>query len=275
MQRIILVLLRFYLKGVNIVSSRLGGKYAFLLFCYPFPIKLKKHQYEFLKSGQLSFFDFEGKRIAQYKWGTGEKVILCLHGWQSSSFRWKKYVEALDKKDYTIICIDAPAHGKSDGSLFNVPMYSRLIQQFLERNEINIILSHSLGAFSTMYLLSENPKLSPNKIIALGTPNHADFFIDEFIRVLGLSKAIRKNLVNYFSNYSGMNTTDFDSKLFARNQKSYGLIIHDKCDKEAPFEYAKEMSKFWSQSIFVETVGLGHKLRDDTVVQEVIRFVEK
>jgi hypothetical protein len=72
-----------------------------------------------------------------------------------------------------------------------------------------------------------------------------------------------------------MNTTDFDSKLFARNQKSYGLIIHDKCDKEAPFEYAKEMSKFWSQSIFVETVGLGHKLRDDTVVQEVIRFVEK
>jgi pimeloyl-ACP methyl ester carboxylesterase len=223
----------------------------------------------------MSFVDFEGKRVAQYKWGSGEKVILCLHGWQSSSFRWKKYVEALDKKEYTVICLDAPAHGKSEGRLFNVPMYSRLIQQFLDQNEISIILSHSLGAFSTMYLLSEKPKLSPKKIIALGTPNHADFFIDEFIRVLGLSSVIRKNLVDYFSNYSGMKTTDFDSKIFAKNQKSSGLIIHDKSDKEAPFNYAKDMARLWSKSIFVETDGLGHKLRDDFVVREVIGFMEK
>ena len=274
MQKIIVYLLSNYLGLVNSISPRLGGKHAFLLFCYPFPLKFKKYQSDFLKTSHFSFLDFEGKRIAQYRWGSGEKVILCLHGWQSNSFRWKKYVEVLDKKKYTMICLDAPAHGRSDGVLFNVPMYTRLIQQFLEQNKVDSILSHSLGAFSTMYLLSNYPLLSPPKVIALGTPSYADSFIDEFIRVLNLSSKARRNLVTYFTNYSGLKTNDFDSKLFAKNQKSFGLIVHDINDKEAPFEYAKEMAKIWPKSRFLDTEGFGHKLRDDSVVQEVIKFID-
>lgn len=274
MQKVIVYLLSNYLRLVNSISPRLGGKHAFLLFCYPFPLKLKKYQSDFLKTSHFSFLDFEGKRIAQYRWGSGEKVILCLHGWQSNSFRWKKYVEVLDKKKYTMICLDAPAHGRSDGVLFNVPMYARLIQQFLEQNKVDSILSHSLGAFSTMYLLSNYPLLSPPKVIALGTPSYADSFIDEFIRVLNLSSKARRNLVTYFTNYSGLKTNDFDSKLFAKNQKSFGLIVHDINDKEAPFEYAKEMAKIWPKSRFLGTEGFGHKLRDDSVVQEVIKFID-
>jgi hypothetical protein len=274
MQKVIVYLLSNYLRLVNSISPRLGGKHAFLLFCYPFPLKFKKYQSDFLKTSHFSFLDFEGKRIAQYKWGSGEKVILCLHGWQSNSFRWKKYVEVLDKKKYKMICLDAPAHGRSDGVLFNVPMYARLIQQFLEQNKVDSILSHSLGAFSTMYLLSNYPLLSPPKVIALGTPSYADSFIDEFIRVLNLSSKARRNLVTYFTNYSGLKTNDFDSKLFAKNQKSFGLIVHDINDKEAPFEYAKEMAKIWPKSRFLGTEGFGHKLRDDSVVQEVIKFID-
>lgn len=274
MQKVIVYLLSNYLRLVNSISPRLGGKHVFLLFCYPFPLKFKKYQSDFLKTSHFSFLDFEGKRIAQYRWGSGEKVILCLHGWQSNSFRWKKYVEVLDKKKYTMICLDAPAHGRSDGVLFNVPMYARLIQQFLEQNKVDSILSHSLGAFSTMYLLSNYPLLSPPKVIALGTPSYADSFIDEFIRVLNLSSKARRNLVTYFTNYSGLKTNDFDSKLFAKNQKSFGLIVHDINDKEAPFEYAKEMAKIWPKSRFLGTEGFGHKLRDDSVVQEVIKFID-
>ncbi|MBL6729312.1 MAG: alpha/beta hydrolase [Bacteroidia bacterium] len=274
MQKVIVYLLSNYLRLVNSISPRLGGKHAFLLFCYPFPLKFKKYQSDFLKTSHFSFLDFEGKRIAQYKWGSGEKVILCLHGWQSNSFKWKKYVEVLDKKKYTMICLDAPAHGRSDGVLFNVPMYARLIQQFLEQNKVDSILSHSLGAFSTMYLLSNYPLLSPPKVIALGTPSYADSFIDEFIRVLNLSSKARRNLVTYFTNYSGLKINDFDSKLFAKNQKSFGLIVHDINDKESPFEYAKEMAKIWPKSRFLGTEGFGHKLRDDSVVQEVIKFID-
>ena len=274
MQKVIVYLLSNYLRLVNSISPRLGGKHAFLLFCYPFPLKFKKYQSDFLKTSHFSFLDFEGKRIAQYKWGSGEKVILCLHGWQSNSFKWEKYVEVLDKKKYTMICLDAPAHGRSDGVLFNVPMYARLIQQFLEQNKVDSILSHSLGAFSTMYLLSNYPLLSPPKVIALGTPSYADSFIDEFIRVLNLSSKARRNLVTYFTNYSGLKINDFDSKLFAKNQKSFGLIVHDINDKESPFEYAKEMAKIWPKSRFLGTEGFGHKLRDDSVVQEVIKFID-
>jgi hypothetical protein len=125
-----------------------------------------------------------------------------------------------------------------------------------------------------MYLLSNYPLFSPPKVIALGTPSYADSFIDEFIRVLNLSSKARRNLVTYFTNYSGLKTNDFDSKLFAKNQKSFGLIVHDINDKEAPFDYAKEMAKIWPKSRFLGTKGFGHKLRDDSVVQEVIKFID-
>jgi pimeloyl-ACP methyl ester carboxylesterase len=252
----------------------LGGKHAFLLFCYPFPLKLKKYQSAFLSTGRSSYLDFEGKKIAQYQWGCGEKKILCLHGWQSSSYRWRKYIQTFNHDVYTITCLDAPAHGKSDGKLFNVLMYARLIEHYLTLHPSDYILSHSLGAFSSMYLFAHKPHYAPRKIAALGTPSSAHFFIDEYIRILGVSNTVRDNLVRYFKDYSKLDPSDFDTKLFAKHQNSEGLIIHDEHDQDVPFEYAREMAKLWKNAKFIATRRLGHKLRDQSVVDCVVQFFE-
>ncbi|MDA8886594.1 alpha/beta hydrolase [Bacteroidia bacterium] len=272
MQKLIIFILGKHLNFINLISKRIGGKLAFLLFCYPFPLKLKPAQMRFFKTSKESFEEFEGKKIAVYEWGSGPSTILCLHGWQSQSYRWKKFVELLDKKKYTIIAIDAPAHGKSEGSITNVPMYARLIEQLMVKFKADFILAHSIGAFSSMCLFYEKPELSPKKMALLGTPGEALEFVEEYARILGSSDKVMTNLICYFKAYAGKDLSYYSTIRFAAAQRAKCLLIHDLDDREAPYAHAFKVHEVWPNSELMTTKGLGHKLRDVKVVDRVISF---
>jgi pimeloyl-ACP methyl ester carboxylesterase len=273
-QKLIIFLLGNYLNAINLISKKTGGKHAFLLFCYPFPVKLKPIQEKFLDSSERSFTYFEGKKIATYKWGRGPQTILCLHGWQSQTFRWKKYIENLDKEKYTIISIDAPAHGNSEGKIFNVPMYARLVEQMMHENKVTYILAHSLGAFSTMCLFHEKPELALVKVALLGTPGEATEFIDDYARILKTHPRVKENLKDYFMTYAGLESSYYSTIRFAPSQTSEALLIHDTDDKEAPYHHAQEIETLWQNATLFTTTGFGHKLRDISVVDKVVAFFE-
>ncbi len=274
MKKIIIHFLGVYLNAINMVSKKVGGKHAFLLFCYPFPVKLKSKQQQFLETSKQYFIHFKTNKIATYEWGNGEKTILCLHGWQSQTYRWKKYIEELDKEKYKIVAIDAPAHGNSDGKIFNVPMYVQIIEKILTDKKIDYILAHSLGAFSTMCLFYEKPELALKKVALLGTPGKATDFIDEYAKILKTHPRVKHNLIQYFINYSGMKPDYYDTLRFAPSQTSQALLIHDIQDKEAPYHYAESIAAIWPNSHLHTTQGYGHKLRDISVVNKVIQFFD-
>lgn len=274
MKNIITRLIGVYLNVINLASSKVGGKHAFLLFCFPFPVKLKYKQKQFLKTGRQYFTYFKTQKIATYEWGDGDKTILCLHGWQSQTYRWKKYIEELDKKKFTLIAIDAPAHGNSDGKIFNVPMYVHIIEHMVVEKKVDYILAHSLGAFSTMCLFYEKPELALKKVVLLGTPGKAIDFIDEYAKVLKTHPRVKRNLTQYFLDYAGMTPEYYDTARFAPRQTSSALLIHDTHDKEAPYHYAVSVASLWPDSHLHTTQGYGHKLRDVSVVNKVIQFFD-
>lgn len=274
MKNLIIFGLRVYLNIINSLSSAIGGEHAFLLFCYPFPLKLKPKQKLFLQNAEHFNTSFENKNISGYKWGEGSTVILCLHGWQSQSYRWKKYVDKLDKKKYTILAIDAPAHGNSDGKIFNVPMYARLIEQVMIEHKVDYLLTHSLGAFSSMCLFYEKPELSPHKFVVLGVPGEATEFIDEFVKILKVHPRVRVNLEAYFIKYATKEASYYSAIRFAPAQKSNALIIHDTEDKEAPYTYAEKINSLWPNSEMYTTSGLGHKLRGIEVVDRITDYFD-
>lgn len=275
MKRIIKFFLSSYLNLVNWVFPKIGGKHAFLIFCHPFPVKLKKHQQAFLDHAEHWSATFEGKKIAGYRWGNGSKKVLCLHGWGSSTYRWKKFAQHLEKLDYTIDAIDAPAHGDSEGTLINVPMYARLIGQLIEEEGYDYILAHSLGAFSTLCLFYENKQLNVRKIVAMGMPSEAEDFIAFFAEQLKLKPYVIENLVAYFKAYAHKEPSYYAALKFAKEQRASGLIIHDEGDEEAPYHYAVKVAEAWPNAEFMTTTGLGHKLRSLDVVRRVVHFFEE
>ncbi len=272
MQKAIISILAKYLNVLNIISKRVGSRHAFFVFCYPIPVKLKPAQLKFIATSRQGFFDFDGKKVATYEWGSGPEVILCLHGWQSQTYRWKKFIETLDKEKYTLLSIDAPAHGNSEGKILYLPLYANLIERLMAEYSPDYILAHSMGAFSSLALFYEKPKLSPKKMALLGTPGEVTEFVEEYARVLKISDRVKKNLSDYFIQLMGHGAEYYSAKKFATKQLAQGLIIHDEGDKDAPFRHGLAVHKNWPNSEMYVTKGLGHKLRSIDVVQKVEEF---
>ena len=88
------------------------------------------------------------------------------------------------------------------------------------------------------------------------------------------SSRVKRNLHAYFEEYAGVKASYYSTVRFAPLQSAESLIIHDTEDKEAPYHYATKIHELWPNSRMMTTSGLGHKLRDISVVNEVVAFFD-
>lgn len=277
MKNIIINAIRFYLEVLNILSPKIGGKHAFYVFCYPNKVKISKKQQSFLDTAKQFRLPVDNSEIQVYRWGMGPRKVLFVHGWQSNSFRWKDYIEALSPEEFTVYSFDAPGHGNSSGLISNVPMFVRSIEALLQHIKgVDAIVGHSVGSFSTLYYMNSNPTYQPNKIVSLASPGSVEDFVTLFLKTLKLSKRTVKNTRIYFKEYTGFEVAHFHINKMLTNIKPKGLIIHDQGDQDAPVQYSKYMNKNWENSTLILTEKLGHKLRSkEHVLQPVIKFLSE
>jgi pimeloyl-ACP methyl ester carboxylesterase len=273
-KKILIFSIGFYLNVLAWIAPRKSGRKGFMLFCRPQRRAVKPHHLEFLETSEKFTIDYKGKKVQGYRWGSGERKILLLHGWESHSYWWKSVVSGLSKQQFTIYSIDAPGHGLSEGSYINIPHYSGLIEQIvLKYGNIYAILAHSLGAFSSMYTMHRVPHLSVSKMVVMASPGEVKEFIVYYQKVLGLSQRAMKVIRNYFVERLGYGPEYFSLKEFASSLTLSGLIIHDTDDKEAPYSYALEAHSRWKNSEMITTTGLGHNLKSTELIEKVKQFL--
>lgn len=266
----------FYLDTLSLVAPASAARKGFSLFCRPFRIPANQKQQTFFNSSEKFQMTHEGFSIQGYRWGRGEKKILLLHGWQSHTYRWKPYIEALSKDEYTIYSLDAPGHGLSSGNFLSVPLYSSLIERFIQQHEgVHTVIGHSIGGFSLLYAFYRLPELPVNRIVLLAPPGEATDFISVFQKTLGLSDRTVRLVIDHFASRYQVTPDFFSAQRFAANLKVNGLIIHDEEDLEAPYSYSIPLQKVWKQSRLVTTKGFGHNLKSTSVVKEVVDFVRE
>ena len=269
----------FYGRLLNLtayITPSFAARKGFELFCTPFNIKLKPKQAAFLDTAENEHLEAEGiPTIHVYKWGNGSKKILFMHGWQSHSFRWIKYILALKEKDYTIYCIDGPAHGKSGGKIMNIPLYTQCLKAFIDKyGEMDFYAGHSLGAFAILYAAFNQTITRASALFILASPGKAIDFVDLYTKALSLNSKASQLIHDYFVKLYGHGPEYFDSERFSKNLPFPGLIIHDKNDQDAPFKYAEKLHANWKESETFFTEGLGHKLRSPLVIERFVEYIE-
>lgn len=263
-----------YLNTMSYVMPKTAAKQGLRLFCRPMRAPLKDYQKKFLNSADLFSFIHDGVTIQAYRWGTGERKILFLHGWQSHTFRWKAYIESLSKDDYSIYSLDAPGHGLSTGSYLSVPYYSGVIQHLIGTlGPIHAIVSHSLGSFSALHAFHQQPSLPIKKLVLLAPPGQASDFFAFYKQKLTLSERAAALILSEFENQFQNRIEYFSTVKFAGEISIPGLIIHDEGDDEAPYHYAQKINQMMSNSILVTTKGLGHNLKSKEVIEKIIQFL--
>ncbi|HNP07832.1 MAG TPA: alpha/beta hydrolase [Cyclobacteriaceae bacterium] len=275
-KKIIPKLIGTYLNTLAAVAPSRAGRVGFNVFCTPLAPPVKPHHKQFLEKASLFTFKSGGVDIQGYQWGSGQKKILFLHGWQSHSYRWKKYIEAFSEEEYTLYAFDAPAHGLSKGKYANIPIYSEAIKVFLEQlGAMDTVVAHSMGSFSTLHLLYNHPQFDLGRLVLLGSPGEANDFISFYKNFTGLNDRTFKYIIDYFKQTLGQTPDYYSAPKFATALKIPGLIIHDEGDEEAPYAHAQRIHTAWPQSQLMTTQGFGHNLRAPEVVEMVKDFVMK
>jgi len=274
MKNVIAKLIGLYLNTLAYVSPRKAANAAFLIFCRPYRLKFNQKQIDFFNTAEKFSMEVDDVNIQGYRWGKGDKKILFLHGWESHSYRWKSYIEALPQDEFTVYAIDAPGHGSSSGNFLSVPLYSSVIQQFIvNEGNVHTVVSHSLGSFSLLYTLHRYPLLRVGRLILMAPPGEANDFLSVFKNTLGASERLMDLLNSYFQHRYDVTPDYFSAAKFAASVQIEGLLIHDEKDTEAPYHYSRAINKVWKRSRLVTTHGLGHNLRSLTVVEEVVSFI--
>lgn len=274
MTTLFLKTLGLYLETLAIVAPSAAARKGFKLFCRPFRASMNEKQLSFLNASEQFRLMHEEHTVQGYRWGHGPRKVLFLHGWQSHTYRWKPYIEALPKDQYTIYSLDAPGHGLSSGNFLSVPLYSGLIESFIQKQgDIHGVVAHSLGGFSLLYSLYRAPQLPVGRVVLLAPPGEANEFVQVFQKTLGLSEKTVRLVIDHFAQRFQVTPEYFSARKFAEAINVKGLIIHDEDDKEAPYPHTVPLHQAWRGSQLITTKGFGHNLKSPSVVQHVVDYI--
>lgn len=228
---------------------------------------------EILKEAKQETISYGEKFFQTYTWQGNSNKILLVHGWESNAARWEKLIKILKKSGSTIIALDAPAHGLSSGTEFNVPIYSEFINEFSKIYKPKIIIGHSMGAVACAYYQHNYQQNHLEKMILLGAPSDFNVLMQNYINTLGLNTKVYQLIKTYIKKRFDINTDEFTSRDFLKNTTIPGLIAHDIHDDVVDFSEAKKIASSWKNAQFITTENLGHSMQDDHLNRKIYDFL--
>lgn len=274
-----------YLNMMSYINLENAKTKAYQLFSNPRKGRLNKEKLpKTLQSATLETLQFNNENFQTYIWqGTrgvaelseaNEGIILLVHGWESNASRWKKLLHHLKPLGKTIIAIDAPAHGLSDGKEFNAPKYAEFINVIAKKYQPKVLIGHSVGGAAIAYYLNKYKGTLVEKVILLGAPSDFKIISDNFVKLLSLNGKIKNQLENYYVERFNIHLDDFSGHQFAKNFTQKAFITHDTEDDVVLINEGRKYASTWKNATYIETKGLGHSMHDGELYQKIVAFIQ-
>jgi predicted alpha/beta hydrolase family esterase len=265
-----------YLNILGLFAPKTAASKAFQLFCSPRDGKLDTNRLpQILEKATKKTIQFQGKNHQAYLWPGNSETILLLHGWESNAARWEKSLNHLQKTGKTIVAIDAPAHGLSQGTLFTVPLYADFIKTVIQTFNPQHIIAHSIGGSATIFYQYQHQNIDIKSLVILGAPSDLSILIDNFCKLISLNNRNKKHLINYFSEQFQIPVPEFSGAKFAKKITTSTFLAHDKNDNVVRFSEAQKLKENLTNIKFIETQNLGHSMHSDELYKEIINFLER
>jgi len=276
-QKIAINYIRAKLNILAVLSKRNAAKAALKIFSTPFRKSKSRTPPVFEKAEGLSF-PLDGNLIRGYRWNAGkEKKMLIVHGFESSSKNFDRYIIPLTKNGWEVLAFDAPAHGRSGGKEVNLLMYVKMLHCIYDvYGPFQGYLAHSFGGLAVSQFLETIPHDENAKLILIAPATESTSAIDSFFKILQLGTDIRKEFDQLILDKSGVAPDHYSIRRAIKNIKATILWFHDENDDLTPIEDAlKVKADNHSNVEFVITHGLGHRkiYRENIVVKRIVEFL--
>jgi len=276
-QKIAIGYIRARINIMALVSPSKAAAIAFRLFCTPHRSVRKKIPPIFEKGEKLTF-EIEGLTVKGMRWNDPCQVkVLIIHGFESSSLNFDRYIVPLIRKGYEVVAFDAPAHGRSGGKSVNLPMYTKMLQQVVILfGPFQSFIAHSFGGLALSHLLEITEHTSETKAVLIAPATETTSAIDSFFHFLQLNSSIRSAFDELIIQLGGFPASYYSIRRAMKKIKAKVLWIHDEEDEVTSIKDALQVKEdLHKHIIFVITKGLGHRriYKENKVVKTVMEFL--
>jgi len=275
MKRLLVKFVGFYINILSLFSSKYAAKKALNLFSTPRKGKITETQSDFLNSAFKEKLSYNENAIMTYRWAGKKQTVLLAHGWESNSARWKTLVKALQKLDYTIIALDAPAHGNSGSRFFNALLYAEFINVVIKKFNPSIFIAHSVGGMATAFSYHEYKFTDIKKMILIGSPSELKDVFKRYVEMMSYNQNIERQINQLIIERFGKSPKEYSTARFLKTAPFEGLIIHDEKDPIIPYNDALLINNSFKNSTLITTQNLGHSLKSDEVITHIINFINR
>ncbi len=274
--KLIIVLLSKSIKTLNIFAPKLAAHYALRIFLTPIKFKRPRSEDVYLDTCVEETVFTKDFKLRVRKWGQGPNVLL-VHGWGGRSTQLGAFIPSLIKQGYGVIAFDGPAHGESTGKCSDHYQFAEAVATVARAHgPLSAIIAHSFGASCTM-LAMRDFDLAAEKVVLISCFDSPIWVTEDFARQLSIPLSVAANMRRIVENkyqnkwrWEDLEITDMVSRVSIPI-----LLIHDKQDKETPYEHSYNLLKSGPSCTLFATEGLGHRriLRSDLVIQKSVEFI--
>jgi len=265
----------FGINTIGLIAPSYAAKKALDIFCTPRGGKIKHYHKSFLDTIPQRKLNIDELDIQTYYIDKkASKTVLLVHGWESNMARWKRLIKHLKDENINIVGLDGPAHGASGSDKFNGLLYAKMINTVVEEYQPQIIIGHSIGAFSCAAFMHIYGQKSIKDFIILASPNSMTDITNKYFEIIGLSQKVANRYYDCFTKWFAHPIPYYATSNFLANSAVKGILIHDEGDEINPYFNATQIMQQWKNADLITTQGLGHSLQSKDVFNKIKSYIK-
>ena len=257
-------------RVVGAVAPQLAAEFARKLLMTPHARRPRDYELTALKRAERITFRFG---VAGLRWGDSGPVVLMQHGWEGRPTQFAAFIEPLLAAGRQVIAIEAPAHGSPGRESHVFAFAETLLEVGAEIRGIESVLGHSMGGSAALYAISQG--LPASRAVTIGSPAALSRVLARFADWIALPDEAKRCFVQAVDRHVGVRADALDVAQLAHGLDIDALIVHDRDDREVPYDEARAWTTAWPAAQLLSTQGLGHTrlLSDPAVVDTVVDFL--
>ena len=274
-QKPAVTVMRHAVALIDKLSPAIAARLTFELISSPPRHRPKPTEKQLIASADRWRISFQGGWLQCYRWGSGP-LCLYVHSWGGRGTQAEQLIRKLVDDGLSVVSFDHPAHGQSSGSRAEMVRMSAAIAAVVDDvGPVHTLIGHSLGVAAAAIAMRDYT-LRVGRLISISSLVHCMWFTEVIGDYLGISRstlAKARGLLDrcyaHPVSWEELSVTHMLSRLTIPI-----LLIHDRDDREIPFDHGLQIKAMLPDAEFIATGGLGHRrvLKDADVIKRIIKF---
>jgi pimeloyl-ACP methyl ester carboxylesterase len=199
----------------------------------------------------------DGAVVAGWRCGEGPAVLL-MHGWGGSSAQMARLAPPLLQRGFSVVALDAPAHGRTPGRLASLPQFARALRAVADAaGPVHAIVGHSFGAAAAALAVAGGLQVDRLVLVAAAADpaRWARLFADRFHVPAPAMARMRRTTEAWLR----FRWSDLHLGHLLDGYRGQALFVHDRDDRETGWSEAFDVARRLAGARMLLTEGLGHR----------------